>query len=153
MKGRFNWGHGIALVLTAYVGLMIYMGKCAMSIETDLVREDYYQAELAHGDRMEAEALGQAFGTPRVSYDAGKLIISGQASDLDALLAGGAELYVPTNSRKDRTWQWAELQGERMSPERYEVEFDAPNGLAYITFKWLTGRGPAEKRIPVHFPA
>ena len=153
MKGRFNWGHGIALVLAAYVGLMIYMGKSAMSIETDLVREDYYQAELAHGDRMEAEAIGQTFGTPRVAYEAGKLIISGRPEDLDAQLAGGAELYVPTNSREDRAWQWKDLGGERVGAERYEVAFDAPKGLTYITFKWLTGSGPAEKRVPVHFPA
>ena len=153
MKRRFNWGHGIALALVAYVGLMVYMGKRAMSIETDLVREDYYQAELAHGDRMEAEALGQAFGTPRVAYEAGKLIISGRPEDLDAQLAGGADLYVPTNSREDRSWQWKDLPGERVSPDRFEVDFEAPIGLAYITFNWLTGRGRAEKRVPVHFPA
>ena len=37
-------------MLAGYVGLMVYMGMRAMAIDTDLVREDYYQAELGHGE-------------------------------------------------------------------------------------------------------
>lgn len=153
MKKRFHWGHGVALVLAGYVGLMVYMGMRAMAIDTDLVREDYYQAELGHDEQMASEALGRAYGTPRVHLEGGKLVVEGRPEDLDAQLAGGAHLYVPMDSRSDRTWEWPALAGQRTAPGRYEVAMDFPRGLGYLTFTWPTAHGRASARVPVHFPS
>ena len=151
---KFNWGHGLALALIGWVGLMVYMGFKCFSVDAEFVREDYYQAELEHEDKMAATALGNDLPAPHVSYARGALIIEGDSAALDLQLSGSASLYVPTNAKFDQAWQWSELEGRRVTGTRYEVAFDAPSGLAYLTFNWSSehGRGKAEKRIPVHFP-
>ena len=152
-KMKFNWGHGLALALIGWVGLMIYMGFKCFSVDAEFVREDYYQAELEHEDKMAATALGMELPTLRVSYEAGTLIIEGDSMNLDLQLSGSASLYVPTNANLDRQWRWSEFDGQRVTGNRYEVKFNAPTGLAYMTFEWLSPKGQAEKRVPVHFPA
>lgn len=153
-KQKFNWGHGLALALIGWVGLMVYMGFKCFTVDAEFVREDYYQAELEHEDKMAATALGNDLSAPRVSFAHGSLIMEGDSAALDLLLSGSASLYVPTNARLDRAWQWSELPGRRVAGTRYEVVFEAPSGLAYLTFNWFSkrARGKAEKRIPVHFP-
>ncbi len=142
----------MALALIGWVGLMVYMGFKCFSVDAEFVREDYYQAELEHEDKMAATALGEAFSTPHVSFANGVLVIEGDSADLDVQLSGGCALYVPTNARLDRSWDWKDLAGTRVAGDRYEVAFEAPSGMAYLTFNWLTGRGVAEKRVTVHFP-
>lgn len=151
-KLKFNWGHGLALALIGWVGLMGYMGFKCFSVDAEFVREDYYQAELEHEDKMAATALGNDLPAPRVSFAHGHLIIEGDSADLNLQLSGKATLYVPTNAQLDREWQWSELPGRWVTGAQYQVAFDAPPGLAYLTFKWLSARGQAEKRVPVHFP-
>lgn len=151
-KMKFNWGHGLALALIGWVGLMVYMGFKCFSVNAEFVREDYYQAELEHEDKMAATALGEDLPALRVSYAAGTLVIEGDSVNLDVQLAGRGSLYVPSNANLDRQWHWSELDGKRLTGNRYEVAFDAPSGLAYMTFNWLSPKGQAEKRVPVHFP-
>ena len=59
---KFNWGHGIAIVLTIFVALIVLMVIKTSSYRIDLVTEDYYPKELRYQqdiDKMKnAASLG-----------------------------------------------------------------------------------------------
>ncbi|MFP4091579.1 MAG: FixH family protein [Cyclobacteriaceae bacterium] len=41
-----NWGHKIAIVFIAFVGLMVFMVIKSFQVNVDLVAEDYYKQEI-----------------------------------------------------------------------------------------------------------
>ena len=49
-----NWGKGITLAILLFIGFIISFVVRAFNNETDLVREDYYQAEVDYDENIES---------------------------------------------------------------------------------------------------
>jgi nitrogen fixation protein FixH len=103
MLKRWNWGHSIAVVYTAFalgtVGLLAF----ATRQSEELVSPDYYTQALNYDQVIDAtrnaRELGAAFGS-RISADGRTLVLSfpaGEQSD-----AGTITFYRPSDSRADR---------------------------------------------------
>lgn len=51
---KFNWGHGITIVIIGFVGFIMLMVIKAFNTSSDLTAENYYSQELTYGERITA---------------------------------------------------------------------------------------------------
>ena len=49
-----NWGKGIAIVLTLFIGFILYLAINLMRTDFDLVSDDYYLKEINYQDEIQA---------------------------------------------------------------------------------------------------
>lgn len=49
-----NWGKGIAIALSLFIGFILFLAITLMSQKVDLVSEDYYQKEIVFEDEIVA---------------------------------------------------------------------------------------------------
>ncbi|MFM1931143.1 MAG: hypothetical protein RL226_446 [Bacteroidota bacterium] len=98
---KFNWGHGLTIVITAFVLLMGFMAYNVMQIQFDLVEEDYYARELAHQDHINSVQNAKETGAlPEMVITESSALFS-----FDAVYAGSTgELYFynPVEKENDR---------------------------------------------------
>jgi nitrogen fixation protein FixH len=103
MTMKFHWGVAVALFYATFalstVGFVVY----ALSLDVELVSEDYYARALRHDGHMQAVANGQALGSAiAVTVEADRVDVRlppGMAS----LVRGTATMYRAANARADRT--------------------------------------------------
>lgn len=106
---KFNWGTGIALVLTLFVGGMMWTFFNTGNHQQELVVDEYYNKEGDAIDRANHLANAKALGAEldaRVSDDALQLLIP------DVLVSnattGEVVLYYPTAAARDQRLPWPE---------------------------------------------
>jgi len=58
-----NWGKGIAIALSLFVGFILFLAITLMSQKVDLVSEDYYQKEIVFEDEIVARKNADAIET------------------------------------------------------------------------------------------
>jgi hypothetical protein len=95
-----NWGHKIALVFIAFVGLMVFMVYQSFQVNVDLVAEDYYKQEIEYQQKIEkiqnTRELVQQLSFVQenqqliVQFPAGKQLLNGEIS-----------LFRPSDARFD----------------------------------------------------
>jgi len=95
-----NWGHKIALVNIAFVGLMVFMVYQSFQVNVDLVAEDYYKQEIEYQQKIEkiqnTRELAQQLSFVQenqqliVQFPAGKQLLNGEIS-----------LFRPSDARFD----------------------------------------------------
>ena len=49
-----NWGKGLAIVLTLFIGFILYLAINLMRTDFDLVSDDYYLKEINYQDEIQA---------------------------------------------------------------------------------------------------
>lgn len=99
---KFNWGHGIALFILAFVGFIVLMVVKAFQTSTDLTAENYYSQELAYGSRIEAITNANSLEQHMViSLKENHLEIDLPASLTDGTLEGEIHFYRPDNAAFD----------------------------------------------------
>jgi len=115
-----NWGHKIALVFTAFVGLMVFMVYQSFQVNVDLVAEDYYQQELQYQQKIDkinnTKKLAQ-----RLSFlqEDKQLIV--QFPDLFPELEGEISLFRPSDARFDVTTKITLDENHRQSISTTEL--------------------------------
>jgi hypothetical protein len=101
---KLNWGHGIFITLTLFVGMMAWFMVRAIGNPEELVAEDYYQQELKYQERIErmdhATAAGEAVIT---EVSPGSLALQFPASVKGKVITGSVNVLKPNDSRADRT--------------------------------------------------
>jgi nitrogen fixation protein FixH len=103
MTLKFHWGVAVALFYAAFalstVGFVVY----ALSLDVQLVSEDYYARALGHDEHMQAVANGAALGSAiGVTVDTDRLDVRLPPA-MASLVRGTATLYRAANSSADRT--------------------------------------------------
>ncbi len=98
-----NWGWGIALFLTGFIAFMGYLTYKAISIDFDLVADDYYAQELEYETRLnEMRNTAALNDTPRLSLsDSGVTIVFPYAHHSGS--TGEVYFYDPVGRGGDRT--------------------------------------------------
>lgn len=97
-----NWGKVIILiyiVFAGFIGSMVYL-MCRQRV--DLVRDDYYQTELAYQQQIIRMArTAQLVQSPTVRFDADQQVIHFTRSE-HGLTNGKLTFYRPSDRRQDR---------------------------------------------------
>lgn len=101
---RLNWGHGIFITLSLFVGMMAWFMVRAIGNPEELVAEDYYKQELRYQERIERMDNATAAGEAVVSDVApGTLTLRFPASVRGKAISGSLKLLKPNDGRADRT--------------------------------------------------
>jgi nitrogen fixation protein FixH len=100
-----NWGVRIALLYGGFVAGVVGMVVFSSQQQIDLVRKDYYSAELKHQDRIDetdnAAALSEQV---KLSRNASGVTIQFPAEMQDKTVTGTAYFYRPSDAKLDRTF-------------------------------------------------
>lgn len=102
MKIKFNWGTNIAIVYILFLIITIGMAAYMMSMDVELVTEDYYEKELVYQERI--DAINRAAMLPE------KMILNVEEDSLKIVfpkifppekIKGEVDLYRPSNEKMD----------------------------------------------------
>ena len=107
MRSSFNWGHGVALVYTAFAIATIGFVTFAMGRPVDLVSDDYYAQSLQQNARMEAERNAGTLRPVPVVRAAGRSAVFALSREQAAGAAGTLTLYRPSDASADRLFALA----------------------------------------------
>lgn len=139
-----NWGWKLAIVyLTFAAGILTLVFK-AKGERVDLVAKDYYQQELAFGQRIEASRNALALSQPvQILLEENTLVLNFPAECRD--MNGNVRLYCPSNAANDKSYELTPADGlskrinlEGVNLATYIVKVDwTMNGLNYYTEKSL----------------
>jgi nitrogen fixation protein FixH len=101
---RTVWPYAIIAVFVLFAGYIGYMVQQAMRTSVDLVSADYYQQELAYGQRMKSVARTAALPAPvELTHDADAREVRVQlpASLAGQALQGQVHFFRPSDQKLD----------------------------------------------------
>lgn len=105
-KPAFNpWPYGLIAFFAVFISCVVGFGIFAVRQNPDLVRPDYYEAELRHQQQMDRVQRTAAVRSQVVlGYDPGKNVIALTlpAEHADRQPAGTIHLYRPSDAALDR---------------------------------------------------
>lgn len=129
-----NWGKSIVLVFVVFAGFIGSMVFLMTRQRVDLVRDDYYQTEMAYQLQIERVArtarLGSSF---ELQYDSDHQQIA--FSLPDSVQSGEVKLYRPSDRRQDTF--------VRLKPDQTQQTISTANltkGYWKVQFSWSDGR-------------
>jgi hypothetical protein len=121
---KFNWGHGIVMVLVLYGGLMIFMVYQSTQQRFDLVTEEYYNTEDSYQERQTRKLRGyKVDGKLNVTRKLEGIEVSlpeGLSSDM---IEGTLTFYSPTDKYLD--FEVDLIKGEKI---QFVDRLDLPGG-------------------------
>jgi nitrogen fixation protein FixH len=146
IPSRPHWPHAIIAVFVLFAGYIGFMVQQAMRTTVDLVSPDYYQQELAYGNRMANVARTAALPAPvELAYDAAAQRLSLR---LPPALAGQAvqgqlHFFRPSNQKLDFSLPLQtssqQFSTAKMQPGYWRVRLDFTAGnQTYFLEKELT---------------
>ncbi|GAB3269635.1 FixH family protein [Larkinella harenae] len=129
-----NWGKSIVLVFVVFAGFIGSLVFLMTRQRVDLVRDDYYQTEMAYQLQIERAArtarLGSSFD---LTYDADHQQIA--FAFPDSVQSGKVSLYRPSDRRQD-TFVSLNPKQERQTISTAKLA----KGYWKIQFSWSDGR-------------
>ncbi len=101
MHIKWNWGTKIFLAYTVFVGGMLFLVYLCTQQHFDLVRSDYYEAEIAYQKQMTSSENTLALGALPTIVDDGETIAIKLPAGM-AISNGEAFFYKPDNADLDK---------------------------------------------------
>lgn len=142
---KFNWGHGIAIFFTCFVGFIAFLAFKASQVNIDLVAEDYYAREIAyqsHMDKMhnamqlsEQVRVKQADGSLQILFPADAVPASGQIT-----------LFRPSDKKYDRNQT---IKGASGDIQSLSLE-GLPAGYYHLQLDWEADGTPYYTQQTIH---
>lgn len=137
---NLSWGYKITLLYSSFAAFIFVMVYKSSTLSTELVREDYYQAEITYQDRIEQMRNSRELAEPvKISYKAADDKIVAYMPETGSRMNGKVLVYRPSDSKMDRTleldlasgddWQMSTV-GMASGLWRVEMEWSA-NGKDY----------------------
>jgi hypothetical protein len=130
-----NWGKGIALVIILFMGFIVSFVVRAFNNETDLVREDYYQAEVNYDDNIKSKnnyfALKEKVKISKTERGIEVLFPSIFSADIK----GSINFYRPQSKALDKSYR-LDLNASNLQILSYS---DFVEGFYEITIDWTSG--------------
>jgi len=130
---KINFGHGIALVLIAFVSTFVWLGIKAFSQTFELKTENYYEADQKFPDQMIRTQNAVDVGWSAFAYQTSESGICWQLPDTLVVseLQTTLQLYRPSNQSLDKTIEMVCdstmqvcLDGTQIAKGYYEVIFE-----------------------------
>ncbi|RCR66759.1 FixH family protein [Larkinella punicea] len=98
-----NWGKAIVLVyilFAGFIGTLVYL-MCRQRV--DLVRDDYYQTEIAFQQQIDRVArTAKLAESPTIHFDASRQVVELTRSEAGST-SGKLTFYRPSDRRQDRS--------------------------------------------------
>ncbi|MDR9442159.1 MAG: FixH family protein [Schleiferiaceae bacterium] len=131
-KWKWNWGTGIALSLVLFASGMGYALYRVFTMRYDLVREDYYQAEMEYEATLQGKRNAAALQeTCRLVRQDGQLKVDFPAALEGDTAAIKLQMYFLTDARADFTleqesWPVADyvLPTEKLRPGKWIAKIE-----------------------------
>lgn len=123
-----NWGHGITIVLVAFMSYIVYMGVVLISKNTDLVTPEYYKDEVLF--EREINAQQNAFNNKSsLDLDLSKEGLFIKLDTPDEVEALAVTLYRPNTKDGDIN---EKSSGKSMFIDNTKLK----TGKYYVTAEW-----------------
>ena len=100
MKGKFHWGHGIAVFYTIFVGVVIFALISSFGVDHSLVVDDYYQKDIEYQKRYEKESKALTNQNMDIAYNTTDQEIIIEFKEVSKV-KGTALFYRPSDKSKD----------------------------------------------------
>lgn len=114
---KFNWGWGIAIGLTGFIGYILFFLFQALSFNGDLVDDNYYELELKHQDNIDAQTNYKNLN------EEVKVLVLDEYVQVDlpkmASYEGEVHLYRPSSAKLDMKYP---IEGEKTHIPRSDLE-------------------------------
>jgi nitrogen fixation protein FixH len=137
---KFNWGTGIAIVLTVFIGFILTLVFLTSTADSDLVAADYYKQELAFQERVDAAKNGRQLDASVIVVQNGNAIsISCDPDVFPASEKGFISFYRPDDPTKDRTLDLDLSTGSQDIPTA-----DFISGLYQVRLSWTADNADYE---------
>lgn len=102
---KFNWGWGITIGITLFVGYILVMVFKAHTISSDLYAEDYYQQEVNFQETIQAKSAGNAFVDRIHIYSKDDTIQIFFPQEFSQYKTAKVAFYRPNNAAFDKTFK------------------------------------------------
>lgn len=132
---NISWGYKITLLYSSFAAFIFIMVYKSSFLKTELVHDNYYQAEIHYQDRIDQMRNSRALAEPvTVKYIAAEDRIAVDMPDLGVDMNGTFMLYRPSDSKMDKTLAIALKPGEDFQAStaglasglwRVEIEWEA----------------------------
>jgi nitrogen fixation protein FixH len=133
---RNLWPLGVALGLVVFAGGLVALIVLAVSSNSDLVMEDYYEQEIRYSEQLERLARAEAIdGAVEVRYDAGLGVLILTFPEVQAArgISGEVHLYRPSAAGMDRKLPLSlNAAGMQVIPAA-----DLAPGLWQVRIRWV----------------
>lgn len=101
---RISWGIKVTILYCSFAAFLFTMLFMARNRKTDLVTENYYEAEINYQERIDRQHNSKKLSEPVViGYKAATKSIVADMPDLGAPITGTALIYRPSDAALDRT--------------------------------------------------
>jgi nitrogen fixation protein FixH len=141
---KFNWGHGVTIAVSLFIIFTSSFVYFTTTVDVDLVREDYYDAEIRFDEIKEKKnnsiADKQFFSVGRMEQ--GFTVNYSDSTKID-LLTGQLHMYYPADEKHDLLIDMKELS---------ENKFFLPltkTGKWILKFDWSVNNKSYYQEIPV----
>lgn len=99
---KMNWGKGLAIALTLFIGFITTLVIILISQDVDLVKEDYYKSEMEYQQEIDALKSGHEKEKFEVSQVDNQLLFQFDAANkVDSIQIN---LWRPNNEALDRSF-------------------------------------------------
>ncbi|MCU0435234.1 MAG: FixH family protein [Bacteroidia bacterium] len=127
-----NWGLRIALLYGGFVAGVVFMVIMSSRQQIDLVRKDYYSAELKHQDRIDETNNANALSEKVMLKHSGKAVEIKLPAEMKSKAVNGTALfYRPSDANLDRRF---ELKPDTSGIQTIASDF-AP-GIYNVQIEW-----------------
>ncbi|TFV97086.1 nitrogen fixation protein FixH [Algoriphagus kandeliae] len=139
-----NWGKGILLSIIAFIGIIMTMVVISVRMDgIELVRDNYYEAEIKYQDQIDKEASTLALDREVLRYD---IQSKSMILDLPVGAKGNLQLFRPSDASLDKALQIEITEDGKkqvsmadLKPGYWRVQLNwTENGIEYYQEKKIT---------------
>ncbi|NVJ87340.1 MAG: FixH family protein [Algoriphagus sp.] len=139
-----NWGKGILLSIIVFIGIIMTMVVISVRMDgIELVRDNYYEAEIKYQEQIDKEASTLALDREVIRYD---IQTKSMILDLPVGAKGNLQLFRPSDASLDKSLS-IEINEEGkkavsvadLKPGYWRVQLSwTENGVAFYQEKKIT---------------
>lgn len=114
---KFHWGHGIIATLVVFFILIGYAVISALSIDYQLVDEDYYGRELQFQQELDKMNNAEQLGEFQVGQTEDSILIKLPETLINSEAAGKALFFSPSNQANDKEYSFSTTHARLAYPK------------------------------------
>jgi len=101
---KINWGTGITITIVVFMLISFWLIYFSFNQEVNLVRDDYYEAEVKHDEQTETINRTNNLTNPlKISVDASSVLIKFPVDAENTKISGEIMFYRPSDRNLDFT--------------------------------------------------
>lgn len=128
---KFNWFHGLMLVLIAFISMMTYFVVSSSRTNLDLVSEKYYEEEINYQQRIDNTTNAKALNSDvQMNVENGFLVVRFPSQLAEKSITGNLKMYSPVGKKNDKSFAVNSINGE------YKIDVSQIQGKYSLQLDW-----------------